>query len=147
GARWRRRRFANVMALTADVTNTAEALLRAAKASGEPLPVSQPTLFLEDGEVDLVASVNLLSQLPYLPSEFLRRVGSRSEREITEFSRGLIRAHLDYLLRMPGVVALVGDVEQQKLDRGGAVVARTDTLHGVKLPWRGEEWVWPLAPR
>jgi hypothetical protein len=147
GARWRRRRFANVIALTADVTNTAEALLRAAKSPGQPLPVSKPTLFLEDGEVDLVASVNLLSQLPYLPVEFLRGVGNRSEQAITEFSRGLIRAHLDYLRRLPGVVALVADVEQHKLGRDGSVVARTDTLHGIELPWRGEEWVWHLAPR
>jgi hypothetical protein len=147
GARWRRRRFANVTGLTADVANTAEALLQASKQPGEPLPVSRPTLFLEDEEVDLVASVNLLSQLPYLPSEFLRRAGTRSEQEITEFSQGLIRAHLDYLRRLSGIVALVTDVEQQTLDRGGAVIARTDTLHGVELPWQGEEWVWPLAPR
>jgi hypothetical protein len=147
GARWPRRRFANVIALTADVTNTTEVLLRAAKQQGEPLPVSLPSLFIEDGDVDLVASVNLLSQLPYLPAEFLRRDGTRSEQEITEFSRQLIHAHLDYLRRLPGVVALVADVEQHKIDRSGIVVARTDTLHGVGLPWRGEEWVWPLAPR
>jgi hypothetical protein len=147
GARWRRRRFANVITLTADVTNTAEALLQVAKQPREPLPVSRPTLFLEAEEVDLVASVNLLSQLTYLPSEFLRRVGNRSDQEISEFSRDLIRAHLDYPHRLPGVVALVADVEQQKLSRDGSVVARTDTLHGIELPWRGDEWVWPLAPR
>jgi hypothetical protein len=147
GVCWRRRWFAIVITLTADVTNTAEALLLVAKQPGEPLPVARPTLFLEDAEVDLVASVNLLSQLPLLPSEFLRRVGNRSDQEISEFSRDLIRAHLDYLHSLPGVVALVADVEQQKLSRDGSVVARTDTFHGIELPWRGEEWVWPLAPR
>lgn len=147
GARWRRRRFANVNALTADVTNTAEALLQAVKNPDEPLPVSRPTLVLEDAEVDFVASVNLLSQLPYLPSEYLRHAGQRSEQEITAFSRQLIRAHLDYLQQLPGVVALITDVEQQTLDRAGAVITRSDTLHGIALPWRGEEWIWPLAPR
>jgi hypothetical protein len=31
------------------------------------------------------------------------------------------------------------NVPLEKLARG--VIARTDTLHGVKLPCRGEEWV------
>jgi hypothetical protein len=147
GGRWRRRHFGNVRALAADVTGTVEAVYRAAHTPGAPLPRSAPDLFLDDAEVDLVASVNLLSQLPYVPETYLARAGSHSESEIAAFARGLMEAHLDYLPRLPGTVALVADVESLEVDRAGRVVDRVSTVRGLELPWAGEEWTWELAPR
>jgi hypothetical protein len=52
-----------------------------------------------------------------------------------------------YLPRLPGVVALVCDLERLTRDRGGRLVARQSALRGVPLPWAGGEWDWDLAPR
>jgi hypothetical protein len=144
GAGWR---LANVTALAADVTGTAEAAHRVAHRAGAPLPRVRPELFCDDPEVDLVASVNLLSQLAYVPCKYLSAAGAHAAEEIAAFGRDLVRAHIDYLPRLPGVVALVCDLERLTLDRGGRLVERLSALRGVKLPWAGEEWTWDLAPR
>ena len=143
GAGWR---LANVTALAADVTGTAETVYRLAKRGGEPLPRFAPQAFCDDPEVDLVASVNLLSQLPYIPCKYLSNAGTYKAEEITTFGRDVVLAHVDYLKRLPGVVSLVCDLERLTLDRAGALVERLSALRGVSLPWSGEEWVWNLAP-
>jgi hypothetical protein len=66
--RWRRRRFANVTLLRADVSGVAEQVYRMAKVSSANLPRVEPSLFVGDDRVDLVVSVNLISQLPHVPA-------------------------------------------------------------------------------
>ncbi len=144
GAGWR---LANVTALASDVTGTAETVHHLAKRGGEPLPRFVPQAFCDDPEVDLVASVNLLSQLPYIPCKYLSDAGTYKAEDITGFGRDVVLAHIDYLKRLPGVVALVCDLERLTVDRTGALTERLSALRGVKLPWSGEEWVWDLAPR
>lgn len=144
GAGWR---LANVTAPAADVTGVAETVHRLAKRGGEPLPRLTPSLFCDDPEVDLVASVNLLSQLAYLPCKYLTDAGVYPAAEVTAFGRDLVLAHIDYLKRLPGVVALICDLERLTVDRTGALTERQSALRGVSLPWTGEEWTWDLAPR
>jgi hypothetical protein len=144
GAGWR---VANVSALAADVTGCAEAVYRLAHRGGEPLPRVAPQAFCDDAGVDLVASVNLLSQLAYVPCKYLAEAAVYPAEEIAAFGRDLVRAHIDYLKRLPGVVALVCDLERLTADGSGALVERQSALRGVRLPWSGEEWTWDLAPR
>jgi hypothetical protein len=144
GGGWR---LANVSALAADVTGTAETVYRLARRGGEPLPRVVPQAFCGDPEVDLVASVNLLSQLSYVPCKYLTDAGTYPADEITAFGRDVVRAHIDYLKRLPGVVALVCDLERLTVDRNGKLVERLSALRGVQLPWTGEAWTWDLAPR
>jgi hypothetical protein len=138
---WRR----NVTLLRADVTATAEELTKVARTPSLPLPHATPQLFCDDPEVDYVVSLNLLSQLPYVPSFYLEK-NSRPEHEIDAYSRDLIETHLDYLRRLPGVVTLISDVEKLKVDRSGKVVDRFDILYGAALPWRADEWTWDHVP-
>lgn len=146
-AGWRRKRFPNVRAVTADVTSVAEAVYGVARDPKASLPRAEPKLFCDDAEIDLVASVNLMSQLPYLPVEYLRRFDVHSAEATEAFARDLITAHLAYLRRTPGVAALVADVEDLTVDPSGTVVRREGTLYGAKPPRADEEWVWKLAPR
>jgi hypothetical protein len=145
-ARWRRRRLRNVQSITADVTGTIEAVYRAARTAGSPLPTPKPTLFLDDPEVDFVASVNLLSQLPFIPSEYLREMGYPPQ-QIDAFAAELIRSHLAYLEQFAATTVLVTDVEALTLDHHGRIIERSDLLYGVALPYPGENWIWELAPR
>jgi hypothetical protein len=128
------------------VTGTVEELYRVAYRPQEALPRVAPTLFCDDPVVDLVASVNLLPQLPYLPVAYLLQAGVHSAQTIDDYARDLVRAHLDYLRRLPGAVALIADVEEIRLDRAGRPIDRVSTLHGVELPWEGETWNWRLLP-
>jgi hypothetical protein len=146
GSRWRRR-FANVRTVTADVTCIAEEVYRVANDPLAALPRAEPGLFCDDRDVDLVASVNLLSQLPYLPVEYLTRAGAHTPEAIESFARDLVAAHLGYLRRVPGIAALVSDVEMLTVDAKGTVVGREDTIYGAPPPRGDEEWVWQLAPR
>lgn len=138
---WRR----NVRLLRADVTGTAEQLAQVAKDPTAPLPRALPDLFVADPSVDYVVSVNLLSQLPYVPSYYLEKA-SRPEAEVDQYARDLIESHKDYLQRLPGVVTLITDVEKLKVDPAGNVVERFDILYGANLPWPAEEWTWDHVP-
>jgi hypothetical protein len=146
-ARWRQRRWANVRRVTADVTGTVAEVYRRAHDAAAALPRSRPELFVDDGEVDLAASVNLLSQLPYFPEQYLLRAGAHEPAAILAYAQEVIRAHLAYLQRLPGVATLVADVEQQTVTAAGRVLERVSTLYGVDFPWQGQEWTWQLVPR
>jgi hypothetical protein len=145
-ARWQARRFRNVQFVAADVSGTVEAVWQAVEERATPLPRSRPQLFLGDDEVDFVASVNLLSQLPCMPEQYLRAVG-HPEAEIAAYCHDVVAAHLDYLRRLPGVVCLVADVEMVTISQAGREVARKSTLYGAEFPFTGQEWLWPLVPR
>jgi hypothetical protein len=147
GVRWRVRRYANVRLVPADVTNAARAVCEAADDHSGPLPRPEATLPPEAAEADLVVSLNLLSQLPYIPTTYLRRVSHRPAAEIEALGRHLIEAHLRLLQGLPGVVCLIADFESLAIDAAGRLDDVADTLYGVRLPSKGEEWVWELAPR
>lgn len=146
-ARWHRRKYANVTPLVADVTGTVALVYRVAYKPGAELPRSRPEAFLDDDEVDLVASVNLISQLPYLPVVYLERAGVHGEEAIAAYARQVVEAHIEYLSELPGVVALIGDLDRRTVDREGRLVECLTALRGARLPWKGEEWIWNLAPR
>jgi hypothetical protein len=82
-----------------------EQLRRSAHVPDAPMPVSRPTLFVDDPSLDLTLSVNRLSQLSYVPGKYLD--GRRDEPTIDIFLRHLVEAHLDYLCRLPGRTASV----------------------------------------
>lgn len=140
-AAWHR----NVQLIRADVTGTAEELTHVANKPQLPLPRAIPELFCNDPEIDYVASVNLLSQLAYLPGLCLDK-GQRSEAEIEAWSHDVLAAHLDYLRRLPGVVSLITDFEKLVVDQRGKIIERIDILHGVTLPENGQEWTWNHVP-
>ena len=144
--RWRARQWRNAAFVADDISGVALGAWQAVEQRGTPLPVSRPSLFLDDAEVDLVASVNLLSQLPCMPAWYLRQ-HRHPEGQIEPFCRQVVEAHLDWLRRLPGVVCLVGDIEAETRTMAGQTVSRRGTLHGAALPWDGEHWEWRIIPR
>ena len=114
-SRWATRKLHNVKRVEADVTGTIERAYAVAWDAHLPLPRSEPTLYLDDPEVDFTASVNLLSQLPCMPMAYLQRQHVHPQEKIDEYARDVIRAHLVYLDRLPGRVALVTDFERLKI--------------------------------
>ena len=140
-------RFSNVRLVPLDVTGVVErchALAR--RRSPAPLPQGPVECFA--GECfDLVASVNVLSQLPVVPNGYMsRRIRSLTEADTREFSRALVVNHLDWLCSFQGIACLVTDLE--RLCHGDCGPAsREGSLWGVTLPEGGRDWMWDLAPR
>src|SRR5262249_15848495 len=127
-------RLGNVSLLRADVTGTAEVVWRVGRRPGEPLPRATPELFVADPEGDLAASVNLLSQLPCMAEEYLMRLGAHPREAVTAYARDVVTAHLGYLRRLPGVVAVVADVESLLVTPAGKVRSQASTLWGLPFP-------------
>ncbi|MFO7483165.1 hypothetical protein [Oceanibaculum nanhaiense] len=96
-------------------------------------------------EADLVISLNLMSQLAYVPVSQLEMLG-QTEEQTDAFAAGLVRAHLDWLRRLPGRVCLVTDVKRIVLDPQGGVIGEIGPLYGLALPEGGTEWNWNIAP-
>ena len=140
-------RFSNVRLVPLDVTGVVErchALAR--RRVPAPLP-RRPVECFVDEDFDLVASVNVLSQLPVVPNGYMsRRIRSLTEADTREFSRALVVNHLDWLCSFQGIACLVTDLERLcHGDRGPA--SREGSLWGVTLPEGGRDWMWDLAPR
>ena len=140
-------RFSNVRLVPLDVTGVVErchALAR--RRAPAPLP-RRPVECFVDEDFDLVASVNVLSQLPVVPNGYMsRRIRSLTEADTREFSRALVVNHLDWLCSFQGIACLVTDLE--RLCHGACGPAsREGSLWGVTLPEGGRDWMWDLAPR
>jgi hypothetical protein len=136
----------NLIRFEADITNTVERVFQIADQESLPLPVARPEWFIDDPDVDFVASVNLLSQLPCMPMTYLEDRRAHKDDVIREYARGLIQSHVDYLDRFPCQVALVTDYERIKLTTMHKIVETRDLFFGIKLPVWGNEWEWRLAP-
>ncbi|WP_086464727.1 hypothetical protein [Oceanibaculum nanhaiense] len=106
-----------------------------------PAPPDLPAL----RSADLVISLNLMSQLAYVPVSQLERRG-QAEAEGDLFAGALVRAHLDWLRRLPGRVCLVTDIRRIVLDADGKTIGEIDPLYGLSLPEGGTEWDWDIAP-
>ena len=140
-------RFPNVRLLPIDVTGVVERCHdMARRQSSAPLPRG-PVDCLAGERFDLVASINVLSQLPVVPNGYLsRRIRSLTDAQRTEFSRELVANHLDWLCSFPGIACLVTDLERLCYGDCG-LVSREESLWGVALPEGGWDWLWDLAPR
>ncbi|MBI1777880.1 MAG: hypothetical protein HYR63_21280 [Proteobacteria bacterium] len=147
-SRRRARAYANVELLAADVTGTLASLHRLdpSRTFAAPQPGAPP--LLEDPAVDLVVSLNLLSQLPVLPVAYLdRKWGAVAQSAIAAFAQSLIAHHLDMLARCSAATLLVSDVERRLVAPDGAVIERHSTLAEVAPPKAARSWTWQIAPR
>jgi hypothetical protein len=130
---------------TCDITGVAAALGNGA------LPVPGLPADLSLGDADLVVSANMMSQLPLVPLQYVRRKQPHQDEEILNgFARDIVRAHLAFLQTCPGTVCLISEVERQFLG-GENLLDSEDPLFGVPLDIDAadacEEWFWDIAPR
>lgn len=138
-------RFPNVRLLTLDVTAVMDRLPQVRRKPSTPLPVSAPVAFLGETRLDFTVSVNVLSQLGWVPGLFLE--GKVPGAQLTAFQRSLVLAHLEYLRRLPGHSALITDASWSARPReAGAATREWGVLQGVSLPEADCAWEWAIAP-
>lgn len=139
------RRYPNVRCTSHDVTGFLDYLDDLAPGK---LDLPPPQRFLDEPDIDWIASVNLLSQLPLLPLTWLRqRFPEASEDEWAGWEERLMRQHLDYLAAFGKPACLLADAEQTTVGANGEILEHNDfsgLLDGWGRPLSG--WRWDIAP-
>jgi len=122
-------KFKNVRLVAHDVTGVVEPLSR----SKTPAPCGE----LPEGDANLVVSVNLLTQLSYLPGRIVE--------DAKTYSRAIMDHHIEQLAATSATTCLVTEVEHLVCAQG-RVIERTDPTHGISLGAPDAEWFWDIAP-
>lgn len=139
-ARKTARAFANVRLIEHDVTESLQGLYHG------DMTVQVPRHWLDDGEIDWVVSLNLLTQLPYVPLAWLRKRQSQDENALERTAQALLQAHLHYLQRFKAAVVLIADREAQRFDSAGLCLESFELWWGLPVLAAEESWHWSLAP-
>lgn len=146
------RRYANVYLIEHDISECAAALLALPHNAGmeafAALAQRQPSRFLDDDSIDFVASVNLLSQLPLTPAQWLlRRKPALDAAALNDFSLALMQRHLDYLAAFAAPVCLIADAEQITYNAAGGILEHTEfAVHFQLERLVSDSWQWEIAP-
>jgi hypothetical protein len=145
-ARRAARAYANLDLRLADVTGVVQPLTEWRPGAPLPIPPLDVLQDLDPVPPDCVLSLNILSQLPLLPMDHLRRHGlapTAAER----FGRDILQAHLAALQRLACPAALVADARRIWRSRAAEPVMSESAVLGVTLPAPEKSWIWPVAPR
>ncbi|OGS82655.1 MAG: hypothetical protein A2061_09150 [Gallionellales bacterium GWA2_59_43] len=139
------RRYANVLCISHDVTGF---MSRLDTISPQSLDLPPPERFLNEPGIDWIASVNLLSQLPLLPLDWLRRrFPELDEATLETWGIRLMRQHLDYLAAFAAPTCLLADMEQTVHDRNDNVIEKIDFAARLGFDDKAsEQWRWDIAP-
>ena len=138
--------YPNVVLETQDVSGMAADFQQRYREGWRGHPVPAPTAFLDDSQIDLLVSANLMAQLPIFPAAMLVRRGALDGDAFDRFCRAVMQAHLDYLRSFDAPACLITETRREALDRAGNSVQAHDALYGIRLPKGGREWDWDLAP-
>lgn len=131
--------YRNIDYIEADVTESLH-LLQAGI-----LKVETPKAWLDDETIDLVVSLNLITQLPLLPIRWLKQKFRISDPQADQLGQGLIKAHLDYLQRFNARVCLIADRVDQEFNRQGEKTDEFDPWWDVKPPEASRTWQWEVV--
>ena len=132
--------FDNVALIEHDISESLSWISR-----GQPL-VQTPQKWLNDDTVDLVISLNLITQLPLIPARWLINKFDLPEVDADVLGKQLIFAHLHYLRSFHGEVCLIADRVGIDFDDEGNEIERFDPWWDVESPAIEESWEWELVP-
>lgn len=147
------KRYQNVDFCVHDITEVNRDLISGHElASLQQLSNTVPRKFINDNKIDLVVSLNLLSQLPLLPMRYLRSRETFSDDEINAIGLNLMRVHCRYLQQFDATRVLIFDAEQWQEDALGQrheSLCLQQWLNSEQLLPASqlvEEWQWTVAP-
>lgn len=141
----------NVKWVTEDLTGIVAALAarrgRFDAAALAALTLPTPPV-LQQPDIDFVASVNLLSQLPVKPAEYLQRMApALTIEDLNAFAWRLLKAHVAALRQLRVPICLVADEQQRTWNRHGELVEQVELISALGLSAQVlDRWRWPLAP-
>jgi len=133
-------KYSNVELIEHDVTESLEWI-----SEGQAM-VQNPTAWLDENDIDLVISLNLITQLPLIPVRWLLNDFNLSEDAADIVGKQLIFAHVNYLKRFTGEVCLIADRLDIEFDQQGREVDRFDPWWDVEPPKAELTWEWEVVP-
>jgi hypothetical protein len=139
--------FDNVRLITADVTGIAEKIYFSKPRPNSHLPPPEPYLPDCDDHTSLVISLNLLSQLSYIPIQYLKeRLKWKDSEYLILWENELMKSHFEALKALRCPVCLISDWQMSYLDKDGNEIERhiTAPLLAKVKPYR--QWTWALVP-
>ncbi len=134
------KKYANIELIEHDVTESLSWI-----SSGQAM-AQNPTKWLDDQELDLVVSLNLITQLPLIPVRWLMAQCQFTEEQADILGKQLIFAHLHYLRQFPGEVCLIADRQGVEFDRQGVEIDRYDPWWDIEPPAPNYFWEWEVIP-
>lgn len=111
------------------------------------LNVTQPSKWLDDPEIDLVISLNLITQLPLIPVRWLLNTQKVSEIKAHRIAQQLIQQHLEYLQAFQGLVCLIADRENIEIHQQSGKPEVMDPWWELEPPPIQRSWPWLVVPR
>lgn len=132
--------YENVFLIEHDVTESLEWI-----SSGEDM-VQSPVAWLDDDSIDLVVSLNLITQLPLIPVRWLINDFKITEEAADIVGKQLIFAHMNYLKQFSGEVCLIADRLDIEFDQQGREIDRFDPWWDVEPPKSEYSWEWEVVP-
>lgn len=142
----------NITCVDFDCTGAVEKLYQAGKALADEPAITlfrhaSPTLppALASG-CDLIVSVNLASQLGFLPGKWLAKGRPRDDDFSLHLRRVAALRHLEWLEGLPGVRLLIGDRALVVRGLDESEVEREVILGEGDLEPPCDTWVWRFAP-
>ncbi|MBL6946122.1 MAG: hypothetical protein ISR47_05755 [Rhodospirillales bacterium] len=137
-------KYENVRLVTHDISGVVAPLWEARSRGTYAIP--KPFADLPESDADLIVSVNLLTQLPYIPRRFLQKnQPAVSEEDANKFSRDIMVHHVDQLSGASGNICLITEVEHL-VCAGDQEIERSDPIQGIFLGTPDREWFWDIAP-
>lgn len=132
--------FRNVHLIEADVTESVADIFK-----GQTL-LTPPQAWLNKTDIDLVVSLNILTQLPLLPAKWLLSKYALPELALADLSQTMIQQHLDYIQKFNATVCLIADRWDTEFDASGKVLDEFDPWWEVEQPDVIKSWEWELMP-
>jgi hypothetical protein len=108
--------------------------------------VQKPSKWLDDNHIDLVVSLNLITQIPLIPVKWLLEKYHFEESQLDIAGKQLIFAHLDYLRQFNSTVCLIADRQDVEFNSLGEEVDRFDPWWNIEPPKAIVEWEWEVVP-
>ncbi|MFQ3573445.1 MAG: hypothetical protein SNJ53_02300 [Thermodesulfovibrionales bacterium] len=139
--------YDNVRLISADITSVAQRLFITKPLPNTQLPREQPFLPECNDGCDMVISLNILSQLPVIPVNYLvDKLGWEYGDMLTKWENYLMSSHLNALLNLSCPVCLISDWELTYLDKDDVEIERhlTAPVLSEIQPYR--QWFWRIAP-
>lgn len=112
--------------------------------------VISPTFYHDFPDIDFVLSVNVASQLPVMPLQYLAKMTGRKlshdDDVLDSFSKDIIAAHFRWLSGFKCPAALICDRAWERLDLSGKLLVSDDPLYELNMIMPAKEWYWDVAP-
>lgn len=134
------KQYENVFLIEHDITESLEWI-----SDGKDM-VQTPSAWLDDDSIDLVVSLNIITQLPLIPARWLLNDFNLSEDAADIVGKQLIFAHMSYLKQFSGEVCLIADRLGIEFNERGQEVDRFDPWWDVEPPKADYTWEWEVIP-